>query len=81
MLESQVGATKPAKEKRDPQADFLASLYEMGDGIYGFPAMGIKKAIVSAAHKDKGIPRTAVQNALWIDADMVRVRPARGRLG
>lgn len=75
MLAKQVKAPKAGREARDPTADFTASLYEIGDGAYGFPAMGIKNCILSAAHKDKGIPRTAVQAALWIDADMVRTRP------
>ena len=38
--------------------------------------MGIKNCILSAAHKDRGIPRTAVLSALWLDANMVRIRPA-----
>lgn len=76
MLQKQVKATKPGKEARDPHADFVSSLYEMGENAYGFPAMGIKNCILSAAHKDKGIARSAVQSALWIDANMVRTRPA-----
>jgi|SRR5262245_20647134 len=76
MLSDQVKATKSGREKRDPVADYEASLYEMGDGNYGFPAMGIKNAIVSAAHKDRGVPRSQVERALWVDADMVRVMPA-----
>ncbi len=76
MLQKQVKATKSGKEARDPQQDFVSSLYEMGDGAYGFPAMGIKNCILSSAHKDKGIARTAVMAGLWIDADMVRTRPA-----
>src|SRR3990167_9639973 len=76
MLQKQVKATKGGKEARDPQADFVSSLYEMGDGTYGFPATGIKNCILSAAHKDKGIARSAVMSALWIDAQMVRTRPA-----
>lgn len=76
MLEKQVKATKPGKEPRDPQADFVSSLYEMGDGGFGFPATGVKNCILSAAHKDKGIARSAVMAALWINAEMVRTRPA-----
>lgn len=76
MLVKQVKATKPGKEPRDPQADFVSSLYEMGDGGYGFPATGVKNCILSAAHKDKGIARTGVMAALWINAEMVRTRPA-----
>lgn len=76
MLQKQVKAPKAGKEARDPQADFVSSLYEMGDGRYGFPVTGIKNCILSAAHKDKGIARSATQAALWLNADMVRVRPA-----
>jgi len=76
MLQKQVKAPKGGKEARDPDADFVSSLYEMGDGVYGFPVTGIKNCILSAAHKDKGIARTGVMSALWLEADMVRVRPA-----
>jgi hypothetical protein len=76
MLQKQVKATRGGKEARDPQADFVSSLYEMGDGTYGFPATGVKNCILSAAHKDKGIARSSVMSALWIDAQMIRTRPA-----
>lgn len=76
MLQKQVKATKAGKEARDPESDFVSSLYEMGPDCYGFPATGIKNCILSAAHKDKGIARSAVMSALWINAEMVRTRPA-----
>jgi hypothetical protein len=76
MLAKQVKATRGGKEARDPQSDFVNSLYEMGEGTYGFPVSGIKNCILSAAHKDKGIPRTTLQSALWLEGDMVRTRPA-----
>lgn len=76
MLQKQVKATKGGKEARDPQADFVSSLYEMGDGGYGFPVTGVKNCIMSAAHKDKGVARSAVMSALWLNAEMVRTRPA-----
>lgn len=76
MLAKQVKAPKAGRDARDPQADFINSLYEMGDGTYGFPATGVKNCILSVAHKDKGIAKTAVMSALWINAQMVRTRPA-----
>lgn len=76
MLQKQVKATKGGKEARDPEADFVNSLYDMGDGTYGFPATGVKNCILSAAHKDKGIPRSSAMAALWVNAQMVRTRPA-----
>lgn len=76
MLGKQIKAVKGGKETRDPESDFVSSLYEMGDGAYGFPAMGVKNCLLSSAHKDRGIPRTTVMSALWIDAELVRTRPA-----
>lgn len=82
MLQKQVKATKPGKEARDPQEDFVSSLYPMGidhrtkKPFYGFPVTAIKNAILSSAHKDKGVARSVVQSALFLDADMVRVQPA-----
>jgi hypothetical protein len=81
MLQKQVKATKSGKEARDPEADFVSSLYEMGKDrkgkqTYGFPVTGVKNAILSAAHKDKGIARSSVMSGLWLDADMVSTRPA-----
>ena len=76
MLAKQLKTTKAGRGERDPEADFVNSLYEMEPGAYGFPALGIKNAILQAAHKDKGVPRTTMLSALWIDADMVSVRPA-----
>lgn len=76
MLIKQVGGTKPGKAARDPNEDFVNSLYEMSPGVYGFPVTGLKKAILASAHKDKGIARTAVMGALWFNSEMTRTRPA-----
>jgi hypothetical protein len=76
MLAKQVKATKPGREARDPHADFISSLYEMGDGVFGFPVTGIKNCLLAAAHKDKGIARSSVMASLFLEAEMVRVRPA-----
>lgn len=82
MLAKQVKATKPGRDLRDPQQDFVDSLYEIGvdkktgRNMYGFPAMGLKNAILSVSHKDKGVARTSVMQSLWIDAPIVQTRPA-----
>lgn len=75
MLEKQVKSIKPAKEARNPESEFRATLYEMPDG-YGFPATAVKKCLLSGAHKDKGVPMTAVQRSLFIEAPYISVRPA-----
>jgi hypothetical protein len=65
-----------AKEAKNPQQEFVDSLYDLGDGTFGFPVTGVKKCFLSPAHKDKGIPRDTVMRSLWLDAPMHRVRPA-----
>jgi hypothetical protein len=77
MLAKQVKAVSGGKEARDPDEDFQNSLYHMGDGSYGFPVTGIKNAVLDAAHKDKGLPRTQLMKSLFMTADMVRVAPAK----
>lgn len=77
MLEKQIGAAKSGKEQRDPDDDFRNALYVISEGVYGFPAMGVKNSFLSAAHKDKNIPRTSAQAGLWVDGQMTRLKPGR----
>jgi hypothetical protein len=76
MLGSQAKATKGGKEPRNPEQDFVDSLYDMGDGRYGFPVTGLKNCFLSSAHKDRGIPKTEIRGALWLNHEIVSVRPA-----
>lgn len=82
ILEKQLKSVKSAQQPRDPEQDFLDSLYEMtrdkksDKAVFGFPITAVKKAIWSCAHKDRGIAKVDVQSALFLDAEIVRVRPA-----
>jgi hypothetical protein len=77
MLRGQAGATQTAKEKRKPEEDFKNSLYQFpGKDIYGFPITAVKRAVLSCAHKDRGVPRSDVMQALWLDAEIVQTRTA-----
>jgi len=77
MLSKQTREIKAeGQEPRDPQEDFLNSLYDMGDGLYGFPVTAIKKAMNSVAHVERGIAKVDVFPGIWLDHDIVRVRPA-----
>jgi hypothetical protein len=78
MLSKQQKTATEGKVARDPEGDFRSSLYTVEDGVYGFPAMAVKKAILSAAHKDRGVPRETVRAALWVDGQWVQTRPALG---
>lgn len=48
MLDAQQGRKTP-KQVRDPQAEYEASFYKMGDGGYGMPVTAFKAATVGAA--------------------------------
>ena len=78
MLAKQTKAVRDTLPVRNPEADFVSSLYEMaeGSGQYGFPLGGVKNCILSTAHKDRGVPKTVVRAALHLQASIVRVRPA-----
>lgn len=53
----------------DPEAEYQAAMHTFADGSPGFPCKGFKASILKAAHKDLGIPRTFVSNALFIESD------------
>ncbi|MFL5338369.1 MAG: hypothetical protein ACJ8H8_35680 [Geminicoccaceae bacterium] len=78
MLRAQGGDTlsPDGKVARNPQQDFLDSVYTMEPGVYGFPVMGIKNAVVERAHKDKGVARVDVKSALFFNHSMHRVKTA-----
>lgn len=77
MLRKQVKALAPAgRQARDPEEDFQNSLYEIREGVYAFPTMAAKLALMSAAHKDKGINKTSILSNVWLDCQMFKVRPA-----
>lgn len=76
MLGKQKKEVTGGKVARNPKEDFLNSLYQMADGVYGFPATGLKKAILTPAHKDRGVPRSSVLTSLWLQHEMIRVGPA-----
>ena len=69
MLDAQTGKKRP-REIRDPQAEYLASLYNI-EGIdgpkYGFPVTGFKAATVGAArfYNTKAVNMTALRQFLF----------------
>jgi len=82
ILMVQMGQRKAMKrEKKNPKADFEGSLHVLKEGKFkypngfddvkfsgkiGFPAGGIKDAIVAAARNVDGLPMTLLRGALFI---------------
>lgn len=64
MLDAQRGV-KRAKEKRDPEADYEASIYRTAKGEYGFPAVAFKAAMVRGG-KLAGVKMTDARQLLRV---------------
>jgi hypothetical protein len=73
MLDKQTKKAKGAREAKDPNADFLASMYRLADGGHGFPSVAFKNAAVTAGTSVAGITKVAARQAFHIlgeDADV-----------
>lgn len=51
MRDKQMKKATQAKEAKDPEAEFRASLYPLPGGGYGFPCVGFKAAAVAACRQ------------------------------
>lgn len=60
---------KNVRTKCDPEAECEAAMYRLSDGRHGIPITAIKKAMILAAHKDYGIPRTTVASSVFVHAE------------
>lgn len=65
MLDKQMGVAKVKKDFKNPEQDYLDSLYLLPDGTPGFPAVAFKAAAVSAAN-DAGIQKVLARRAFHI---------------
>jgi hypothetical protein len=73
MLKKQLGIASAGKERRDPVADFKSSLYRLpgGEG-FGFPAVAVKSAAVSAA-TDVELKKVNLRRAFHVMGDLVKI--------
>jgi hypothetical protein len=71
MLDKQMKKATPAKSAKDPEADYLASLYPMDDG-YGFPSVGFKSAMVRAGtYLD--LKMTFLRGAFHVPGELIKI--------
>lgn len=73
MLDKQMGKAIPKKAPKDPEQEYLDSLYVHPDGGYGFPAVAFKAAAVSACRSVDGIKMTEARAAFHIPGELVRI--------
>src|SRR5262249_10725104 len=67
MLAKQKGEAQAAREKKNPKADFEAARHKLSDGQDGFPAVAIKKAMVSACSFVSGITKVAARGGFYVN--------------
>lgn len=76
MLAKQMGQKLP-KFPKSPVRDFMESIYRTDDGAYGFPATGVKNAMVTAVTSmNKEITKIAARQAFYIEAEQGRGQSA-----
>lgn len=68
MEGKQMGERSKGKAPREPEVEARGHLHIMEDGAHGFPAIGIKKAMVRAA-KSTDMAMTDANNALQVIGD------------
>lgn len=74
MLDKQMKVAKQAKEAKSPEQDFADSLYSLGKGKYGFPAVAFKSAAVDACSHIEGVTKVEARGAFHIIGDMVEIQ-------
>jgi hypothetical protein len=64
---------KGAREARVPQEEFEDALHEISEGVYGFPATGIKKALVVAGGRFADEKMTHLRGIINIMGDFIKI--------
>ena len=73
MRDKQMKKAVPAKQAKDPERDFFESLYHMEGGGYGFPAVALKAAAVSACRAVENLTMVQARSGFHIDAEFVPI--------
>jgi len=66
MLDKQMKKANRGKAAKDPEADYLASLYVSTEGWTGIPAGGVKGCLVNACRAVDGLPMTLAKRMLFV---------------
>jgi hypothetical protein len=73
MLMKQMKAPKQAKEAKNPEQDFLESLYPHPEGGHGFPSVAFKSAAVDACSHVDGVTKVEARGAFHVEGELVKV--------
>lgn len=69
MRDKQAGKKTKNRDARNPEQECIDATYMTHDGKFAIPGMALKRAFISAAHKDIGIEKTLVRKALFIQIE------------
>lgn len=69
MLDAMTGKKSP-KANKNPEAEYLSAFYELKDGRYGFPAIGIKQSMVGATRLfGKDVSMVLVRQTVFVHGE------------
>ena len=74
--EAQQGAAKLKKAPRTPDKEFDEAIYRTADGGHGFPAIGVKKAMVTAGQRFGDEKGTELFGSFSIPVELLRIDTA-----
>lgn len=77
MAKAQQGAAKSKKPPREPEREFQDAQYRLPDGRHGFPAIGIKRAMVSAGQRFAAERSTELFGAFTIVGELLPIESPR----
>ena len=84
LADNQTGKPKPAgkkgREPRDPKQDFMEARYILSDKEDGFPAAGLKAAMVRAGMNNTEIPGTQLKGMFTIPAEFLTIISAKPKM-
>ena len=69
ILDKQMKKASKGKEAKDPEKDYLNSLYVSTEGWTGIPAGGVKGCLVNACRAVDGLTMTTAKRLLFVQAD------------
>lgn len=73
MLGKQMKKAAGAKAAKNPEEDYLDSLYQLPDGRYGFPTIAFKDAAVDACSHVAGITKVLTRGVFHINGELLPI--------
>lgn len=77
MTDKQQKKPQIARPKRDPEAEYRASMYELEPGKYGFKANAFKLAMISACRFCEGITMVYAKGAFFVMGDLLEIKKVK----